>query len=579
MYNDFFGFKEKPFKLAPDPEYLFLSRSHEEALAHLNYAVSEGDGFVEITGEVGTGKTTLCRAFLETLDENTQSAFIFNPKLDAIQLLKTINDEFGIDSKGDTAKDLIDDLNAFLMEGKRNGKTAVLLIDEAQNLTVDVLEQVRLLSNLETTRDKLLQIILVGQPELGDLLDSRELRQLAQRITLSCRLKPFNRNETKAYILHRLNIAAKKTGVRFTRGAFRAIHQYSGGVPRLINIVADRALLTAFGLDRKKITPVIVRTAIKELSGRRDVLGLGFTAGKKAALGWGACLMVLVLAGFLLSREKDLGWRDLTKHQSETPLASKAIPGGVLRPSRPPVATPPRLVKPKPVESIPVKTPELTLEQFLQGVSKENSRHLALIAVMTMWGEKGMETSHLSEQMNDDVFFRLAAMRYGFSIHGAKFNIDLLRKLNLPAVLEMMPPGETAPVFVALCALKDHRATLKRNPRDSGISVEIREISAMMGKTVYIPWKDFYNYSNIIPLSGSRESVISLKMHIRELGYGDIDTSPEYDDKTRQAIMEIQKKYGLHQDGLVGPLTKIILYNKIERLNIPKIGGEQAVAD
>ena len=199
----------------------------------------------------GTGKTTLCRAFLETLDENTKTAFIFNPKLDAIHLLKAINDEFGIDATSDNTKGLVDALNGFLMAKKHEGAKVVLLIDEAQNLSIDVLEQLRLLSNLETTRDKLLQIILVGQPELGELLDSPELRQLAQRITLSSHLKPFDKKDTRSYIEHRLNVASTKAGVHFTSGAFNAVYTFSRGIPRLINIVCDRALLTAFGLNKK----------------------------------------------------------------------------------------------------------------------------------------------------------------------------------------------------------------------------------------------------------------------------------------------------------------------------------------
>ena len=197
MYNNFFGFKEKPFKLVPNPAYFFLSKCHEEALAHLNYAISQGDGFVQITGEVGTGKTTLCRAFLESLDSNTKPAYIFNPKLGPKQLLMTINDEFGIETKSDTTKELIDNLNAFLMRNKASGNRVILLIDEAQNLSKNVLEQLRLLSNLETNKDKLLQIILVGQPELAEMLESRELRQIGQRITLSYYLTPLSFSETK----------------------------------------------------------------------------------------------------------------------------------------------------------------------------------------------------------------------------------------------------------------------------------------------------------------------------------------------------------------------------------------------
>ena len=284
MYKNFFGFNERPFKLVPNPAYLFLSRSHEEALAHLTYAVIQGEGFMEITGEVGTGKTTLCRAFLEHLSDDTKAAYIFNPNLDSVELLKTINDEFGIPSDADNTKDLIDTLNAFLIEQKTQGKTTILLIDEAQNLTNEVLEQLRLLSNLETAKHKLLHIILVGQPELKEKLNSHELRQLRQRISLSCRLIPLSFKDVRNYIQHRINVASGKPGIQFADAAYRSIYNYSQGIPRLINIVCDRALLTAFGLDQKEITQNIVRASIKELTDRSDINKSIFKKRKKAIL-------------------------------------------------------------------------------------------------------------------------------------------------------------------------------------------------------------------------------------------------------------------------------------------------------
>ena len=253
MYTTFFGLKEKPFKLVPDPTFLYLGPSHEDALAHLQYAISQGEGFMVITGEVGTGKTTLCRVFLEELSENTRAAFIFNPKLDAIQLLQSINSEFGLSAEADTLRQLMDDLNAFLLENKSLGRNAVLLIDEAQNLSADVLEQIRLLSNLETTREKLLQIILVGQPELRTLLESHDLRQLSQRISLRYNLSPLTRAQTGAYIEHRLGVAAKKPFMPFSSGAVDVIYRHASGIPRLINIACDRAFLKAFNLEKKQI--------------------------------------------------------------------------------------------------------------------------------------------------------------------------------------------------------------------------------------------------------------------------------------------------------------------------------------
>jgi general secretion pathway protein A len=268
VYSTFFGLKERPFQLVPNPVYLYLSRGHQEALAHLRYAVEHGDGFVEIIGEVGTGKTTLCRVFLENLHPRVKAAYIFNPKLNAIQLLKAINDEFGISSSADTTKELIDRLNQYLINRKAADNKVVIVIDEAQNLPKDVLEQLRLLSNLETTRSKLLQIVLVGQPELHKILNSHGLRQLNQRITLRCTLTPLTQVESQQYIFHRIHLAATHPLISFTPNALKKIWRHSHGIPRRINILCDRALLTAFTRDCHKITGKIVDLALKELSGQ-----------------------------------------------------------------------------------------------------------------------------------------------------------------------------------------------------------------------------------------------------------------------------------------------------------------------
>ncbi len=266
MYNTFFDLRKKPFKLVPNPEFLFLGRCHEEVLAHLTYATSQGDGFVEITGEVGTGKTTLCRVFLENLDKDIEAAFIFNSKLDSTQLLKAINKELGIISIANGPVELTQDLNDFLLEKKSQGKSVILLIDEAQNLGKETLEQLRLLSNLETTSSKLLQIILVGQPELREILDSHEMRQLRQRINLSYHIHPMTQKETFDYITHRINVASRKPQTLFTRSAQKNIFQVTRGIPRLINITCDRALLVAYSLNQNRVTPSSVRVAVDELN-------------------------------------------------------------------------------------------------------------------------------------------------------------------------------------------------------------------------------------------------------------------------------------------------------------------------
>ena len=233
-------------------------------MAHLNYAISQGDGFVEITGEVGTGKTTLCRAFLESLNNTVEAAYIFNPKLGPKQLLKTINEEFGINAQEGDTKDLIDRLNAFLMQKKASGKKVILLIDEAQNLSAEALEEVRLLTNLETTREKLLQIILIGQPELRSLLLREDLRQLSQRITARYHLEPIHRAETAAYVRHRLQVCGASETV-FTERAIDAVQRLSNGVPRLINVICDRAMLGGFVEGKRRIDVAIVDKAAREV--------------------------------------------------------------------------------------------------------------------------------------------------------------------------------------------------------------------------------------------------------------------------------------------------------------------------
>lgn len=268
MYTDYFGLSDKPFAITPDPRYLFLSRRHEEALAHLVYGVQEGGGFVQLTGEVGTGKTTLIKALLERLPDTVDVAFIFNPRMTAFEFLAAACDEFHVPyvASEATVKTLIDALNRKLLDAHAQGRRVVLIVDEAQNFHSDVLEQIRLLTNLETTKLKLLQIILVGQPELRDLLARRDLRQLAQRVTARYHLVPMTRDEVAAYVEHRLQVAGM-TRPLFTRGALRAVWQHSSGVPRLVNVICDRALLGAYASEATEVSARIVHKAVHEVLG------------------------------------------------------------------------------------------------------------------------------------------------------------------------------------------------------------------------------------------------------------------------------------------------------------------------
>ncbi len=267
MYLDYYGLTEPPFDITPNPRFLFYSAKHREAYNHLLFGIRERKGFVQLTGEVGAGKTTLCRAMLEQLDQNYSTALILNPILNADELMKAIAIEFGLDVHGMDRLDTIAKINDFLLWNVEQGKDTVLIIDEAQNLTEELLEQVRLLSNLETDNRKLLQIVLMGQPELRERLNSPNLRQLRQRITVRYHLSPLSPAEIDCYIQHRLQVSGAKGAPRFTKPALWRIHHYTGGIPRLVNAVCDKALLAGFVNQREELGYRVVGAAIRELEG------------------------------------------------------------------------------------------------------------------------------------------------------------------------------------------------------------------------------------------------------------------------------------------------------------------------
>jgi general secretion pathway protein A len=295
MYLEFFGLREKPFGLTPDPKFLFFSEKHREGLDHLLYGIHQKEGFVLISGNTGTGKTTLCRALLERLDpQEVSTALILNPLLNEEELLRAVLEDFNLPAKGRTRKELLDELNGFLLETLSAGKTAVLIIDEAQNLSTQCLEQVRLLSNLETDKEKLIQIILVGSDELPAKLELPKLRHLQQRISLRYHLRPLNRHETRSYLQHRLNMARAAGSTSFEKLAYEEIYRFSRGVPRLINIIAERTLLAAYLGESRKIKRIHVLEGKQSLSGRFP------TTRRRLSLWFGRRLQKVPLAVLLL---------------------------------------------------------------------------------------------------------------------------------------------------------------------------------------------------------------------------------------------------------------------------------------
>ncbi len=592
MYNAFFGFRERPFQLVPNPAYLFLSKCHEEALAHLVYAISHGDGFVEIIGEVGTGKTTLCRVFLEHLDDSTEAAYIINPKLNAVQLLEAINDEFGIDSGPDTIKELIDALNGFLLQKRKEEKTVILLIDEAQNLTQEVLEQLRLLSNLETNTQKLLQIILVGQPELDDMLHSYQLRQLGQRITLSCHLRPLSFKETREYIQHRIHIASARPDLKFTSAAFRGIYKYSGGLPRLINIVCDRALLTAFGDNQFKITGAIARGAVRELQGTGNEWHnrLGDRGKWIAALSVTLVVMLLVVLfrSGIIDRLPGQ-WAGPTAAPTRQPVIdSPQIPGiqtatvqsqsldetdphngALIEEGNVSQAAEVVAAALPPGHEAVVGLPN-NLKELLQDLESAPSRIAAAKAALALWGAEA-DIEKFQDFPDEQTFFQLVCKQNDLLVRRFEGNLGLLENIDLPAVLRLELSEGQEPKYLTLCKIRGDMVTLCGVGENFGLEVEAAELLKYWSGVVFVPWKNFMNISGTIPEDTDDDSVRALKAFLREIGFAGIDETPYYDEQTRQAIISIQEKYGIHVDGVVGSSTKVVLYNEKKSLPIPRI--------
>jgi len=633
MYKNFFGFNERPFKLVPNPAYLFLSRSHEEALAHLTYAVIQGEGFMEITGEVGTGKTTLCRAFLEHLDDDTKTAYIFNPNLNSIELLKAINDEFDIPSDADNAKDLIDTLNNFLIKQKKQGKHTILLIDEAQNLTNEVLELLRLLSNLETAKHKLLYIILVGQPELKEKLNSHELRQLRQRISLSCRLIPLSLNDVRNYIQHRIHVASEKPGIRFADAAYRSIYNYSKGIPRLINIVCDRALLTAFGLDQKEITQKIVRASIEELTDRNGINKNSFKKRKNAILFFSILSLLIFMViyyhpglfkvnGFLNSP----GTKKLdTLHSNNIKIQVPAVTTSDVKKSAPavtataekepvptvaasdenkPVPEVTATVKKEPVQDLtvseskepvpivmasesiknedqkikapepvikPITEPSRNFGNILKTMNRLTSRRMAIKVALNLWNIEPEIKPDLEIINDDQSFFRRVSKENNLLLRRIQGNLNAIKKLNLPVILTVHLNRSIPPVYLTLVKIDTQKVTLRGGKQDISIELSPVELESYWSGEAYVPWKNFLSLTGTIPIDCPKDSITTLKMLLRDIGFKEVEINPFYDDKTRQAVKEIQKKYGLYIDGTVGSTTKIALYNEKKVFKRPHI--------
>ncbi len=558
MYEEFYNFRERPFNLTPDPKYLFLSERHREALAHLLYGIRQRCGFILLTGEVGTGKTTLCRALLRSLDDDTEIALILNPNMSSVELLQTVNREFGLPGWGERRKALVDELNLHLLARRAAGKNLVLLVDEAQNLPPSVLEELRLLSNLETEKEKLLQIVLIGQPELKDLLRRPELRQLDQRMSVRYHLLPLDLRETRDYIDHRLGVASDKPGVRFSQASVRGIYGFSRGAPRLINIVADRALLTGFTRSRRRVTRGIVRDAL------REVRGLGAGVPRTWMIAAAAAAAAAMVAGMVFwpTARGTVGTTIAAFFEGKRPAV---IPSRLLAEDQP-GSRKLRVVTPSsislvPEELLPAPPAPDTLLRSLATEDPGQAWTAAVNAVLRRWDAGLVAGSDVGYDL------RVAAQEAGLLSTRWSGSLADLTKVNLPALLELENAG-SGPRYVAIVGY-DARGFITN--LDDQARLPISSLEPLWTGNVFVFWKDHGELGDDLKDGATGPGVLWLKSALTTLGYYKGSPAPDYDLNLHVAVAAFQAAHGLDPDGIVGEQTKMLLYSLIDSYHSPRL--------
>jgi len=561
MYAPFFGLKQKPFSIAPDPRYLFMSERHREALAHLLYGVQGGGGFVLLTGEIGAGKTTVCRCFLEQIPARCNVAYIFNPKLSALELLITVCHEFGIKFPSLTAagtppgvKDYVDGLNEYLLRTHAVGQNNVLIIDEAQNLSSDVLEQLRLLTNLETSERKLLQIVLIGQPELRVMLARPELEQLAQRVIARYHLDALTEKETAQYIAHRLAVAGLKGALPFDGGALRRIHQLTRGIPRRINLLCDRALLGAYATGKSRVDRTIVDKAAREVFGPHD--SHGGPALASAPRWWPLALAGGVLVGAAAMAAVQWGGRGKAPAR---PAASAASAASAAQP-RASVAAPIASTLPT-AASAAAATPRLRSIDDLENLLARapHDEHDALRTLAPEW----------SLTLGDGDPCVLAAEQdvRCFRAHGG---LALLRLLARPSVLALRD-AQDRQVYVVLAGLSHDEATLVVGKSPLLVPLPLLTTAWRGDFTTF--WRVPPGYS--VPLSmgshGALVDAVGAQLAARQ-GVAPPPPDHAFDATLRARVAAFQQTEGLTPDGVAGPTT-LMQINRASGVSEPWLAG------
>ncbi len=625
MYNEYFGLRETPFSIAPDPRYLFMSNQHKEALAHLLYGVKSDGGFVLLTGEVGTGKTTVCRCLLEQMPEECDLAFILNPRLTVDELLSTICDELGIRyPKGNKSiKVFVDCINAYLLEAHSRGRKAVLIIDEAQNLSTDVLEQMRLLTNLETNQRKLLQIILLGQPELRDILNRPELRQLAQRIVARHHLGPLSQQEVEDYVNHRLAVAGVRQKL-FPPGIIAKLHHLSGGIPRLINIICDRALLGAYVQGKEKVDFKTLKNAAHEILGKIDPAR---QKNERVRTWMLVSLAVLVLLAFtsslyfkdgalsfLPSSDFIRSWQkshDGPQHRKPIPDTNNpelhsqkliALPGDkepsqsgaeANSPKDSSAATP---QQEQPPLQAPVEQPATLAEAAPAQTSEEPIGQAALAEDVKSGGDPILldgasdQTTGINPEeklpwdrsepiLNSEASAYQALLKQWNIIYGAagketackqaessglrcltaQGSLEDLRKSNRPAVLKFSDPRGGRDFHATIVAFEDSAATMII--KDETVNVPLDEMALRWKGEYAIFWRPPPKFEGLFRKGDKGPAVEWLVARLASVQGKPAPPSEDvvFDDFLIGEVKKFQLASGLRPDGIVGPQTLIRL--------------------
>jgi general secretion pathway protein A len=531
MYTTYFGLREMPFSITPDPAYLYMSPRHQEALGHLLYGTGQYGGFVQLTGEVGTGKTTIVRALLAQKLENVDVAVILNPRQNEQEFVASICDELHVNyPKRATLKALVDALNAHLLATHAQGRRTVVIIDEAQNLQPDVLEEVRLLTNLETHKEKLLRIMLVGQPELAGLLGRPDLRQLAQRITARYHLTPLEPHETAGYIAHRMGVAGG-SGEVFAPRAVDAIHRHSRGVPRLVNVLCDRALLGAYATGVRQITPDIVERAAREVGGEPPA-----SAARRFA--WVDAAIVLAIIG--------VGawwfWR-------EQMLAEQSAVAAAAAPAVAPAAPEPAPILPAETAAAPAENrTAVTLDQLLRAAQP---LPVVLSRLLQVW------SATPQVMPGENVCQALAREQLG--CYKSLGDWRDLRQLDRPAILTLSS-GRGGVQHVLLRELGASDALLETAA--GPMPVPLAQVDLLWTGEFLLLWRRDTKESFIGPETRG-PSIVWLRQRLAEIE-GRTLTPPvsgAFDEDLKQALLRFQATQGLDRDGLAGPRTLIALSN------------------